>query len=54
MNIQKDLGAPTVLPRALLLLILDLELPPSLQNFLETQAHTDIGLDPIHLPQGWS
>lgn len=47
MNIQKDLGAPTVLPRALLLLILDRELPPSLQNFLETQAHAALGWTPF-------
>lgn len=36
MNIWKDLGAVTVLPGTLLFLSPDLELPPSLQNFLET------------------
>lgn len=39
-HIQEDLGAAIVLPRALLFLILDLELTHSLQNFLKTQAHT--------------
>lgn len=35
-NIWKDLGAVTVPPGTLLFLSPDLELPPSLQNFLET------------------
>lgn len=33
------------LPRALLFLVLDLELGPVLQNVLETQQHTDSGLN---------
>ena len=41
----------SVLPRALLFLLLDLELSPSLQNFPETQAHPDTRLN-SHSPTG--
>ena len=51
-NIQEDLGAVISHPRTLLFLILDLELAPSLQNFLDTQEHTDTGFNPIH-PRLW-
>lgn len=44
-DILEDLHAAIVLPRALLFLIPDLELTPSLQNFLKTR-HGD--LTPIH------
>lgn len=38
-------------PRTLLFLIKDLELAPSLQNFLETQEHADAGFN-THSPPG--
>lgn len=50
-NIQENLGAVITLPRALLFLVLDLELGPVLQNVLETQEHTDSGLN-THSPSG--